>query len=120
MLFSVLMTSPSLPSSLPPPSPPSPPDSHTHIWRGRRWPILADHGEDGQEEGSCLPRPGLGTGHEVSLGHDDGQSILLDWSGPGVLGELWGRGGGGGGEEEEEGGMGKQSRETAGQVKVNG
>ena len=58
--------------------------------------MVARHGEDGQEKGCRLPRAGLGTGHEVSLAHDDWQGILLHWSGPLVLGHLY---------IEEEGGV---------------
>ena len=47
-----------------------------------------DHGENGQEESSRLPRASLSTGHEVSLALDDRQSILLHWCGPLVLGHL--------------------------------
>ena len=62
----------------------------THIG-GELWRTsVAHHGEDGEEEGGRLPRASLGTRHQVSLGHDDGQGILLDWRGPLVLGRLQG------------------------------
>ena len=63
----------------------------SHIGGKLGWAVAVDHGEDGEKEGSCLPRASLGTRHQVSLAHDDRQSVLLDWSGVLVLRHL-GRG----------------------------
>ena len=81
--------------------------------RGRRGrSLLEDHTQDGKQEGSSLARAGLGTSHEVTIPHDDRESILLHWGRLGVFCQLhvrrWregggrGGGGGGGGERREE------------------
>ena len=63
----------------------------SHIGGRLEWAVAVDHGEDGEKEGSRLPRASLGTRHQVSLAHDDRQSVLLDCSGVLVLRHL-GRG----------------------------
>ena len=38
-----------------------------------------------REEAHCFPGPSLGTGHEVSATHNDGDRVLLHWSGSHIL-----------------------------------
>ena len=50
--------------------------------------VLEGLGEDWEEETTSLTGTGLGTGHEVSAGGDDGDGVLLDGGRLGEAGEL--------------------------------
>lgn len=57
----------------------------------RRWTwttLLEYEVQNGNEKGSSLSRAGLSTGHEVPLGENDGQGMLLHWGGLGVMCQL--------------------------------
>lgn len=61
--------------------------THTRGWR-RSWSALEEFREDGEEESTSLARASLGTGHQVAVGADNGDRVLLDWGRLSVLGEF--------------------------------
>ena len=90
----------------------------TYIWGRRGRSLPKDHAQDREQEGSSLAGAGLGTSHKIPTSHDDGESILLNWSRLGVLRQLrgWEEGGGGRGErgrEERE----RERKEEEGEAK---
>lgn len=52
------------------------------------WTTFVDLMEDRNEEGSSLARACLSAGHQVPLGEDDGNRVLLYWRGARVAAEL--------------------------------
>ena len=49
--------------------------------------IVCEQGvEDGEEKSCCFARAGLSTAHNITASHDDGDGVLLDGSGRGVVG----------------------------------
>ena len=52
----------------------------THVRRWGRRPRTEDEVQDGKEEGGSLPGAGLGTRHQVTVAHDNGNGVLLHGS----------------------------------------
>ena len=57
-------------------------------WWGTFGSVLEDPVKDWDQEGGGLAGASLGAGHEVPLGQDDGDAVLLHRGGAGVVGQL--------------------------------
>jgi hypothetical protein len=61
---------------------------HAGLSRGSAGSVDEGLGEDGEEETTSLSGTGLGTSHQITAAHDDGNGVFLDGSGDLVAGEL--------------------------------
>ena len=53
-----------------------------------RWASQEGLGQDGEQEATSLSRTSLGTSHQVTATHNDGDRVFLNWGGNLVVGEL--------------------------------